>query len=146
MFRLIKIEGGRINVPEPQIFETQSEIVDGQALVLTNGYLTVATGGTKPTFMALANAHGTSSKAVEVHVARVEPNQIYEVPVSTSTGLTSLKVGNKVTIEASASATDNAPAIVGGLRVTATTTSGVAEIVSLNGATNADDTIIVRFS
>lgn len=131
MFRLIKIEGGRINVPEPQIFETQSEIVDGQALVLTNGYLTVATGTTKPTFMALANAHGTSSKAVKVHVARVEPNQLYEVPVTAVP--TSLKVGNKVTLNS-------------GTGVTTTTADGVAEIVSLNGATAIGDTVIVRFS
>lgn len=131
MFKLIKIEGGRINVPEPQIFETQSEIVDGQALVFNNGYLIAATETTKPTFIALANAHGTSSKAVKVHVARVEPNQIYEVPVTAAP--TSLKVGNKVTLSA-------------GTGVTATTTGGVAEIVSLNGATTTGDTVIVRFS
>lgn len=145
MFRLIKIEGGRINVPEPQIFETQSEIIDGQALTLNSGYLVAATGTTKPTFIALANAHGTSSKAVEVPVARVESNQIYEVPLKETTNLSTLKVGSKVTIEASSSASGDTPAIVGGLRVTTTTTSGVAEIVSLNGATAENDIVVVRF-
>jgi hypothetical protein len=55
---------------------------------------------------------------------------VYEVPVTAAP--TALKVGDKVTIH-----TD-------GLQVTATTTSGVITIESLNGATAVGDTIVVR--
>ena len=56
---------------------------------------------------------------------------VFAVPVSAAP--TSLKVGDKVTVNSD------------GVQVTATTTNGVATIVSLNGAKAAGDTIIVRF-
>ena len=127
MFTLRKIEGGRINVYEPLSYPVgASAVTEGQALVLSSGKLVKATG--KPTFIALASG----AENAEIAVGRVEPNQIYEVPVTAAP--TSLAVGAKVTV-----ATD-------GLGVTATTTDGVAEIVDLNGATAANDTIYVRFS
>jgi hypothetical protein len=127
MFTLRKIEGGRINVYEPLIYPVgASAVTEGQALVLSSGKLVKATG--KPTFIALASGAANA----EIAVGRVEANQIYEVPVTAAP--TSLAVGAKVTV-----ATD-------GLGVTATTTDGVAEIVDLNGAAAANDTIYVRFS
>ena len=127
MFTLRKIEGGRINVYEPLSYPVgTSAVTEGQALVLSSGKLVKATG--KPTFIALASGAANA----EIAVGRVEPNQIYEVPVTAAP--TSLAVGAKVTV-----ATD-------GLGVTATTTDGVAEIVDLNGAIAANDTIYVRFS
>lgn len=137
MFKLTKIEGGRINVFEPQklpVVKT-ADIESGQALNLNaNGVLESATSG-KPTFIALSANYviidGVKKYLNEIAVGRVEPNQLYEVPVTAAP--TSLKVGNKVTLSE-------------GTKVTTTTTSGVAEIVSLNGATKAGDTVIVRFS
>lgn len=127
MFRLIKIEGGRINVPEPLVLTVgTTAVVSGQGLVLNGGVLVSANAG-KPAFIALANG----AAGAEIPVARVEPNQIYEVSITAEP--TALKVGDKVTLSA-------------GTEVTATTTSGVAEIVSLNGATKAGDIVVVRFS
>ena len=127
MFNLIKIEGGRINVFEPQILTVGSSAVNaGQALVLNAGKLTSAGSG-KPTYIALS----AGAAGEEISVGRVEPNQVYEVEISAAP--TSLVVGDKVTL-------------AGGETVTATTTSGVAEIVSLNGATASGDKVLVRFS
>lgn len=75
MFRLTKIEGGRINVFEPLMYTVGSSAVKaGQALVLNSGVL-AAPSTAKPTFIALADAEPNT----EVAVGRIEPNQIYEV-------------------------------------------------------------------
>lgn len=128
MFSLRKIEGGRINVFEPHYLTVGTTAVSaGEALVLTDGKLVKCGATSKPTFIALAGG----APDAEIAVGRVEANQIYEVPVSAAP--TALTVGSKVTIGAD------------GLTVTATTTSGVAEIVDLNDATAAGDRIVVRF-
>lgn len=151
MFKLIKIEGGRINVFEPQKYPVikTKDIHAGHALKLgTTGVLESCEGTTKPTFVALADNYyyvdGTKVYRDEIAVGRVTADQIYETEVSAAA--TSLKVGNKVTIEASAAASGDTAAVEGGLRVTATTTSGVAEIVDLCGASVAGDKVLVRFS
>ena len=128
MFSLRKIEGGRINVFEPQYLTVGATAVStGEALVLTDGKLVKCGATAKPAFIALADGDANA----EIAVGRVESNQIYEVPVSAAP--TALTVGSKVTLGAD------------GLTVTATTTSGVAEIVDLNGATASGDIIVVRF-
>lgn len=129
MFKLLKIENGRMNVPEPVFHEvTANEAVEiGEALVLAEGKLTKATG--KPEFISMGVKTAADIDR-KLGVCRVEPNQVYEVPVSAAP--TSLKVGNKVTLN-----TD-------GLQVTATTSNGVVTIENLNGATAAGDKIIVR--
>ena len=128
MFTLRKIEGGRINVFEPAIYPVgTADVTEGEALVLTSGKLTKCGATTKPTFIALASGKANT----EIHVGRVESNQIYEV--ATSADVSALAIGTKVTLS------DDA------LYVTATATSGVAEIVDLNGAKASGDTIYVRF-
>ena len=77
--------------------------------------------------MGQVSASATDRK---IAACRVESNQVYEVPVSASPA--SLVPGAKVTIN-----TD-------GLQVTATTASGVVTIESVNGATKAGDTVVVR--
>lgn len=131
MFRLIKIENARMNVPEPVFHEvTASEAVQlGEALVLTSGKLTKCGATAKPEFIAMADCAADAAKRL-IPVARVEANQLYEVPVTAAP--TSLVEGNKVTLH-----TD-------GMQVTATTTSGVVTVESLNGAAAAGDTIVVR--
>ena len=127
MFKLTKIEGGRINVFEPLVLKVgTTAVTSGQGLVLSGGLL-VSAGAGKPAFISLADGAANS----EIAVGRVEPNQLYEVEITAAP--TSLKIGEKVKLDS-------------GTKVTATTTDGVAEIVSLNGATAAGDTVIVRFS
>ena len=131
MFKLLKIENARMNVPEPVFYEaTANEAISvGEALVLTSGKLTKCPATTKPAFIAIGQLEASDANR-KVAVCRVESNQVYEVPVTAAP--TSLKVGSKVTVH-----TD-------GLQVTATTTDGVVTVESLNGATAAGDTIVVR--
>ena len=131
MFKLIKIENARMNVPEPVFHEvTASETVTmGEALVLASGKLTKCGATVKPEFIAMADCAADATKRL-IPVARVEANQLYEVPVQAAP--TSLVEGSKVTLH-----TD-------GLQVTATTTSGVVTVESLNGAAAAGDIIVVR--
>lgn len=131
MFKLIKIENARMNVPEPVFHEVKaSEAVQlGEALVLTSGKLTKCGAMEKPEFIAMADCAADAAKRL-IPAARVEPNQLYEVPVQAAP--TSLVEGSKVTLH-----TD-------GLQVTETTTSGVVTVESLNGAAAAGDIIVVR--
>lgn len=129
MFKLIRIENGRMNVPSPVIHEVTASLAinEGQALALSGGKLIVATG--KPEFIAMGDKAATDENR-QLAVCRVDAHQIYEVPVSAAP--TSLKPGDKVTINSN------------GLEVTATTTNGVVTIENLNGAAAAGDTVIVR--
>lgn len=133
MFKLIKIENARMNVPEPVFHEVKaSEAVQlGEALVLTSGKLTKCGATAKPEFIAMADCAADAAKRL-IPAARVEPNQLYEVPVQAAP--TSLVEGSKVTLH-----TD-------GLQVTETTTSGVVTVESLNGAAAAGDIIVVRIA
>lgn len=77
--RLIKIEGGRINVYEPQILTVgATAVVAGEALVLNNGKLVRCGEDALPTFVALASG----AAGAEIAVGRVQPDQIYEVTAS----------------------------------------------------------------
>lgn len=127
MFYLAKIENGRMNVPEPEYLEAGAAIACGEALVLADGKLTKCGATVAPKYVAMGDAKDAGAV---IPVCRVESNQVYDVPVSAAP--TSLKVGDKVTLDSDA------------LGVTATTTSGVVTIVSLNGATKAGDIITVR--
>lgn len=130
MFKLIKIENGRQNVPEPDYLDVKSAeaVTIGEALVLSSGKLTKATG--TPQFIAMGEVSANDTDR-NIAVCRVESNQIFEAPITAAP--TSLNVGDKVTLADT------------GLGVTATTQSGVATIVSLNGAAVAGDKILVRF-
>lgn len=79
----------------------------------------------------MADCAATATNRI-IPVARVEANQLYEVPVTAAP--TSLVEGSKVTLH-----TD-------GMQVTATTTSGVVTVESLNGAAAAGDNIVVRIA
>ena len=128
MFNLKKIEGGRINVHEPEMLTVGSaDLAAGTVCTLSSGVLVAATGTTKPTHVTLANG----KKGATIPVGRIESNQVYETTVGAAP--TSLKVGMKVTISAD------------GTGVTATTTDGVVTVVDLLGATAAGDVVHVRF-
>ena len=102
----------------------------GMALVQTSGNLALASGTTAPTYISMCE-RDTACKAGElIPVVRVQKDIIFGVPAQAA--MTSVKLGDKVTIY-----TD-------GLQVTATTASGVAEVVGMDG-TAAGSTVLVRF-
>lgn len=102
---------------------------NGMAMVLSSGKLAVASGANKPEFICVED-HGAAVSAGDlVTVVRVEADTDY---VTTLSAAGALNIGDKVTL-----ASD-------GLRVTATTASGVAEIVAMEG-TASGDTVVVRF-
>lgn len=129
MFNLLKIEGGRINVHEPEMHTIGGEaetLARGTVCVLTNGLLVAANGTTKPTHITLAK--GKSGERIPT--GRIESNQVYETTVSASPA--SLVVGAKVQL-------------VAGTSVDATITDGVATIVDKLDAAASGDIIHVRF-
>ena len=127
MFYLQKIVGGRMNVPEPEKHVAGTDITPGMALKFNAGKLVAATGATKPEYIA----HGKAASGEEVAVYAVSEGMVFEVPCSAAP--TALVEGDKVTL-----GTD-------GFTVTATKTDGVATIISLNGATKAGETLVVKF-
>lgn len=103
----------------------------GMALTQTSGNLALASGTTKPTYISMREQENALTAGDLIPVVRVQPDVIFETELSAAG--TSLQVGQKVTI-----ATD-------GLRVTATTTEGIAEIVEILG-TAIGDKVRVRFN
>ena len=100
----------------------------GTLLYLNAGKLAVASGTTKPQF--IAHHTGTTADGEQIAVEKIKESTIYETTCSAA--FTSIKVGNKVTI-----GTD-------GLAVTATTDSGVATVVGFDG-TAVGSKVLVRF-
>lgn len=103
----------------------------GMALTQTNGNLAIATGTTVPTYISMIECGAAVSAGTLIPVIRVDKGTIYETTLSAAG--TSLKLGSKVTLHAS-----------NGLQVTATTDSGVAEIVQMLGTTSGSK-VRVRF-
>lgn len=132
MFFLTKIENARMNVPEPELLEVAAStaVTDGQALILSSGKLASCPATTKPQFIAGKDLKASDTDRI-IPVFRITADMVFAAPVSVAP--TSLVPGAKVTIASDA------------LGVTATTASGVATIVNLNGAVAADDAVLVRF-
>lgn len=129
MFRIHSTNDGRV----PPIEYLPAGAITpkvGMALVQSSGNLAVASGTTKPTYISMCDRETAVTSGELIPVIRVEDGMILGTELSAAG--TSLKLGGKVTI-----ATD-------GLRVTATTTDGVAEIVAMNG-TAVGDEVLVRF-
>ena len=97
----------------------------GDALVLTSGKLAKAGATVAPEYIS---AQGGLGKDV-LSVYQVEPNQEWETTLSTAG---SLVVGAKYTLSDTSDS------------VTATSTSGVAEVVSVAGTTSGS-AVVVRF-
>lgn len=127
MFKLRKIVGGRMNVPEPEEHIAGAAITPGMALTLSAGKLSLCTGANTPTHISL----GSAASGEKVACFAVAHDMVFEVACSAAP--TSLADGSKVTI-----ATD-------ALRITATTTDGVATVVSKNEAAAAGDKLYVKF-
>lgn len=91
----------------------------GQAMVLSGGKLVSATGATAPEFICMERHTEAVADGTYIHVLPVSADVEFETQASAE--MSAIKIGDRVTI-----ATD-------GLRVTATTTDGVARVTALEG-------------
>lgn len=99
----------------------------GDVAVLTNGYITKASGSTKPEY-ALA-FKGTVASGDIVAVNPIYADMEFDTTLSASGAL---KIGDKVTINSDSD------------KVTATTTNGVATLVDITG-TASGSAVTVKF-
>ena len=129
-FKIHSIDGGRVPGIEYLPCSAITPKV-GMALVQSGGNLALATGTTKPTYISMCEKSAACTAGDIIPVIRVLPDMVLETVFSASAA--SLHLGDKVTL-----ASD-------GLRVTATTTSGVAEVVHMDG-TASGDKCRVRFA
>jgi len=129
MFLIHSIDDGR-NAPLEQLPAGAITPKVGLALTQTDGLLAVASGTTKPSYICMAQRAAAVASGTVIPVIRVGSDMIFETVFSASAS--SIKLGNKVTIAGD------------GLRVTATTSSGVAEVVGMDG-TASGSTVRVRF-
>lgn len=99
----------------------------GMALTLTDGKLAKATATVRPSYISMFE--GTVASGDRIPVVRVLPDTRFKTQLSAAG--TALKVGDKVTIDTTA------------MLATATTASGVLELVEILG-TEIGDSVIVR--
>lgn len=127
MFNCKKIINGRMNVPETESLPTTAgeTYKEGEALVLSSGKLTKASGTTKPTHISLADYTAPASDNKNLPCYRIASNMVFEVPVTFSETAKAITVGSKLTVAAD------------GLGVTDTATGGVVTVVdALDANTN----------
>ena len=99
----------------------------GMALTLTDGKLAKATATVRPSYISMFE--GTVASGDRIPVVRVLPDTRFKTQLSAAG--TALKVGDKVTIDATA------------MLATNTTASGILELVEILG-TEIGDSVIVR--
>lgn len=106
----------------------------GMALTQSSGNLAIATGTTKPTYISMMESNAALTAGTLIPVIRVDHDIIFET--SNSASFASIHKGDKVTLHASS-----------GMQVTATTTSGVAEVIDFDdvAAAGAGGKVYVRF-
>jgi hypothetical protein len=130
MFLIHTVDDGRVPALEYRPAASLTPRV-GLALRWNDGKLAVNTGANKPVYICMTERSEAVDAGTMLPVIRVAPDIVFESQfIGSSAGVVP---GNKLTI-----ASD-------GLRVTATTANGVAEVVSLDG-TAAGDKVRVRFS
>lgn len=129
-FMLKNAEGGRI----PNIEYLPAGAITpkiGMALTQSAGNLALCTGANTPKYISMCEREEALTAGDIIPVVRVLPDMVFETKAQAA--LTSVKYGDKVTIH-----TD-------GLQITATTTSGVAEIIDYDG-TAVGSAVRVRFN
>lgn len=97
----------------------------GMALTQTGGKLAIATGTTAPKYISMIEKGSACEAGDIIPVLRVLPGLVFDTTFSAAA--TSLNLGDKVTLHASS-----------GMQVTATTASGVAEVVEMDGTASGD--------
>lgn len=121
-FKIYQTDDGRVPSIEYLPAGTITPKV-GMALTQSSGKLAIATGTTAPTYISMCERETACTDGEVIPVLRVLPDMVFETTFSASAS--SVKLGDKVTLHASS-----------GLEVTATTTSGVAEVVYMDGTTS----------
>ena len=101
----------------------------GTALTFTGGKLDIASGATKPTYLCMQEV-ASSTAGEGIHVIRISPDTLYETQLSEASS--AIAAGTKYTLDAA------------GEKITATSASGVAEVVSFDG-TDACARVRVHF-
>lgn len=102
----------------------------GLALTQSSGLLAVAASTTRPTYLCMMESDAAVASGTKIPVIPVDNTALYDTTNSAS--FASINVGDKVTITS------------GGLQVTATKDSGVAEVVYIDG-TAVGSRITVKF-
>ncbi len=129
MFRLSSMKVGLTPPIEYKTATASESYSVGEALKLASGKVTLCSGTTKPEFVCVGPANG----AGEVPCVAVQDYMEFETTlVVAPADSAAIGVGDKVTIH-----TD-------GMQVTATKTSGVAQIVALDGQA-VGDRVVVKF-
>ena len=100
------------------------------AMTMADGQLAAASGTTTPTYICMTQRAEACQAGELIPVIRVQHGIIFET--SFSEEAVAVKLGDKLTLSED------------GLSVTATTASGVAEVVKMGG-TAEGDTVYVRF-
>ena len=115
----------------PEIIQVPATISEeyavGEALTMSSGAVTKAASTVKPEYISAEKKTAKTGDTLSCYL--VEHNQEYESVTSADGTLT---VGTKYTLDST------------GLKVTATATNGVAEVVSVAGTT-AGSKVVVRF-
>lgn len=118
-FKIYKTDDGRIPGIEYLPCSAITPKV-GMALVQSSGNLAIATGTTAPTYISMCEKDSACTAGDIIPVIRVSKDMVFETNFSAAA--TSINLGDKVTLHDS-----------DGMQVTATTTSGVAEVVYMDG-------------
>lgn len=128
-FMVQQVDGGR--VPGIEYLPCGAIIPKvGMALIQSGGNLAIATGSNAPTYVSMIEKETACTAGDIIPVMRVLPDMMFETTFQAAA--TGVNLGDKVTLH-----TD-------GLQVTATTTSGVAEVVYKDGDA-AGSMVRVRF-
>lgn len=129
MFALSKMKVGMTPPIEYKTATADEAYTVGEALKVASGAVTKCTGATKPTYVCV----GPANAAGEVPCVAVQDYMEFETTLGVAPAENAtVAVGNKLTIH-----TD-------GASVTATTTSGVAEVLAIDGQT-VGSRVVVRF-
>ena len=129
MFRLSSLKVGLTTPIEYKTATASESYAVGEALKLASGKVTLASGAVKPEFVCV----GPANDAGEVPCVTVQDYMEFETTLAVAPAdSATIGVGDKVTIH-----TD-------GMQVTATKTSGVAQIVALDGQA-VGDRVVVKF-
>lgn len=113
----------------PALTQLQAKVGMALKLDAASGVLIGASGATKPEYICMCDRSYVAAGEL-IPVIRVQPDMIFETTFSVAAS--AVKLGSKVTIAS------------GGMEVTGTTESGVAQIVAMDG-TEAGATCRVRF-
>lgn len=129
MFALSKMKVGMTPPIEYKAATADESYAVGEALKVASGAVTKCSGAVKPAYVCV----GPANAAGEVPCVAVQDYMEFETTLGVApTDSNTVAVGNKVTLH-----TD-------GMSVTATTTSGVAEVLAIDGQT-VGSRVVVRF-